>query len=902
MPRAKKFAIRRRPPKDADASLLIRTKLEPPAAPQVCVPRDSLLDGFRKDPRWRVVLLQAPAGYGKSEFLRQFFADASLPVERRAWLELDREDDDPRRLLRYLAAALARADLLPDRQPAWQELLNGEVERARHFDQLTALLADQAEPLLLVFDACERMRESSSWEMLGQMMHYLSPAVRVVFASRTDVPIPFARERGSPEFVELGFSQLRATSQEADTLLGALEMETEEIEALRRKCQGWWHGLRLGSRAVQELHAEDREQELQRFTGTHPMLAEYFQRDACPDDAATLRLLELAAVPERINQGLFNHLLGSGAHPLTLAKLLASSPFFMRAEEHGWYLPHPLYADFLRAGFAQRDDAALRGKHIEAAVWLSGEGHVEAAVRHALHVQDDALALGFINRCFDDLVDRGDLETLAHWRTLLPENYVNRYPLVALLWAWELLARGKRSEALALGANVRLALQREATRASAAGRSQELARVDTLYATTVIRHGTMDFEVPETISERSGLQALAMAQQCAWQGDRAGVETALALVSARQARIGSGFLAVLGDSLRAWHYLYSGDLESALGLARLNERRVESDQERRLLGRLPWLVQVRVLWERNEAPDLAEDLHQTLTASHYLRPAWQAVEGWCLLADMWSRQGRTAEAGAALRKVRARLESPPLQRILYAAEIELALHSGEMRVADELATAAGIAFCGDEEQWSPAWLASLTAAARIALARGKPKMALELLHRLQAATPDWQAWTRARLLALECVALSEDGQQELALEALARLVGEGARVHMVRTFLDAGPVMEQLLRALYTGQRIVSAPLGMYVNRLLEAFASVSAVARPSQPRPEVPEPVEKLTDREREVLRMVADGHSNQEVSERLFLSIGTIKWHLHNIYDKLMVRNRTQAVKRARELNWMP
>ncbi len=903
MSRTRKLASKLRSGREDASQLLIRTKLAPPAASDPSVSREELLAPLRRDARWRVLLVHAPAGYGKSEFLRQLYAEDDLAVVHRAWLELDYEDDDPRRLLRYLAAALARAGLLSARAREWAPLLTGEVERARHFDQLTALLAAQREPLLLVFDACERMREPAAWELLAQMAHYLPKVVRLVFASRNEIPISFARERVTPEFVGYGVAALRASTAEAESLLAGLELERDESELLRRRCQGWWHGLRLGARAALNVDAEERTQELERFSGTHPVLVEYFRRDACPADAATKRLLEVASVPERINQGLFDRLLGKGAKAITLEKLLEQAPFFLAAEEHGWHQPHPLYAEFMRAELAIRDAEGLQRMHVETAHWLSGHGYVEGGVRHALHVGDDALALGFINRCYDELVEQGQLETLSLWRSLLPEQFVSRYPLVALLWGWELLVHGKEGEAVSLAQRVRDVLTGSALDPDGEQFAEEVARVDTLLAVVQLKCGDVE-AVPDRQPAgpvRTGLQALAQAQRAAWCGEQEVELAALGMAAERQVQTASPFLAVLGDTLRARLFLHTGDLESALGLARLCERRLESDQERRLLGRLSWLVQMEVLWERNEGRDQLAAMRSALEAPHPLRPALQAVQGWCLLADMMASAGEHAQARTALRQVRGRISSEPLVRLLYAAEIRVALASGEQRDVGELARVSGIDHCRDDEAWSPAWHESLAVAARVALARGAPDTALRLIHRLQASVPTWRALDLARLLALECVALHADGQSDAALEGLLRLVKQGARVHLVRSFLSAGDGMESLLRTLHTGERLSSAPLGMYVNRLLEAFAQESPAKPASANDGAVAEPVEKLTDRESEVLEMVADGHSNQEISEKLFLSIGTIKWHLHNIYDKLMVRNRTQAVKRARELNWM-
>ncbi len=892
------------PGREETGALLIRTKLAPPVAPDPCIAREVLLQPLRRDDRWRVLLVRAPAGYGKSELLRQVFAEESIDAAHRAWLELDHEDDDPRRLLRYLAAALARAGLLKAKAPEWAPLLSGEVERARHFDQVTALLTSLQEPLLLVFDACERMREPASWELLAQLAHYLPESVRVVFASRNEIPIPFSRERVTPGFMALDARAMRASAAEAGELLKLLELEKEEADLLRRRCQGWWHGLRLGARAVLNVDADDRAQELESFTGTHPVLVEYFRRDACPSDPATKRLIEVAAVPERTNQGLFDRLHEKGAHAVALEKLLEQAPFFLATEEHGWYLPHPLYAEFLRAELAARDAESLRRMHIEAANWLSSHGHVEAGVRHALHVGDDALALGFINRCYDDLVDQGQLETLSLWRSLLPDDFVSRYPLVALLWGWELLVHGKGTEAVSLARKVREVLLHSGLAPGSDQLVQEVARADTLLAAARLTQGDVGSDTAAVAGSdqcRTGIVALAWAQQESWRGCQDAEREALALAAERQVQTASQFLAVLGDTMRARQFFLAGDLESALGLARLCERRVESDQERRLLGRVSWLVQLEVLWERNEAGDQAVALQATLETPHPLRPALQAVEGWCLLADMLSAQGEHARARSALRSVRSRFHAEPLLRMLYATEIRVAIASGELRDVDALARAAGLDHCSEDEAWSPAWHHSMVAAAQVALVRGAAGQALALLHRLQAAVPSWRALDLARLLALECVALYADNQQQTAVDGLLRLLRQGARVHLVRTFLAGGPVLEQMLRMLFTGEKLSSAPMGMYVNRLLEAFARETPARPASANDSRVAEPVEKLTDRESEVLQMVADGHSNQEISEKLFLSIGTIKWHLHNIYDKLMVRNRTQAVKRARELNWM-
>ncbi len=897
--------------------VLIRTKLEPPPRAGLILPRDRLLEPLVGTSAWRVLAVHAPAGYGKTEFLRQLQEALVARGTRVAWLRVDHDDNDPRRFLRYLGAALAGQGFMAADSGEWEQLVESGGSRAAFLENLCGRVSAIDVQACLIVDHCHELRAEVAWQSLEMVLRYLPAAMQVCIASRGPALPGLGRLRGDAGFRELDAGDLAFDRPETTAMLdaaGGTQIDVDTQGWLYARTRGWPCGLQIMLRMLDEPAGQA--PELGSIHGGMAPIADYFRQEVYdPLPAETRRLLRWLAIPGRANAELVSAVSETDCAAAELEALAADSIFTTREEDPGWVSMHPLFAEFLAAEWQADDVDGFRAAQGRAAAWMGARDLGEAAVRHAILAGEDELALALVNRCIDDTVDRGQFETIAAWRVALPESFIQRYPLVVLLWAWELGSRNRWGDAEVLAGSVIQALQKKSRRKRQKKASTEVGRALGLRAVAALV--TEDAALMAACRElrasmdadgdgETGLAAVAFAADCLAHGDRDGMQAALDRAGVHRTRLGSPFLGVLVDWLRCEAWFETGDLESALRLARLSGSSMETGPVRRLTGGVCAVTESGVLFERNAEAFAAATLEAVEKGGRPLLPRAALCTAGLLRARAAWAEVRRADAREILGALRERFGGASGEGCRLRAgccEIRLLLRGGELDEAMRLARELGLEQVSKPagRVFDPRYVEIAEIAARLALARGRSEDALKMIGELHILTPAWMGLRRARLTALETVAQSLAGATDKARDLARGLVREGVKVGLVRTFVDEGGVMRDVLRDLFASGAFVEAGEGLYVNRVLDAFEAESAPAHPAGGGDAAALCIEALTGREKEVLQMVADGCSNQQISEQLYLSLGTVKWHLHNIYDKLMVRNRTQAVNRARELRWM-
>ena len=880
-----------------DASLLA-AKLRLPEPPHGVVPRPRLVQALEKGvPQHRLTVVAAPAGYGKSTLLADWALTTDMPV---AWLSLDRDDNDLERLLRYLLAAWARI------QPAVAQGPLGILISAQSPRPEAALAAflETAERLpahhALVLDDYQWLQDRVIHESVAFLLDHLPPRLHLVLGTRTDPPLPLARYRARSQLLELGPQDLRFTLPETTDFLAKrmdVPLPMADIQRWHDQLEGWAAGLQLAALSRRHGGAAT-------LSGRDRFIADYLAADV-------LEGLPLELRDFLLRTSLLDPLAGSLCAAVTsvvdaqsVLERLEREHLFVEGldAERQWFHYHPLFADYLQGELARRHSDDVPELHRRAAAWYAAHDLPEEAFEHALAGNDRDRVIQIAERHLMLKLYRGEYRVVQHWIKAVPEAWRSSYALFGLVQAGILAFGGALDAAERLIDEVEQGLESEA----AGPVRWQLARV----------------------------KAVRCALACG-QNDLPHAEQYAGLA--------------LRD-LRPDDYFFYGMINVSLGdTYRLNGRWSEARQHYLTgleLSRLsPYsFISVPPL---GALADLALRQGRLRQAASYWREAlaviqspqsWGSLEipvvGWVYVrlgeifyewdqwADAWDHVTRGLEWAEVGGDVRARIAG-------YLGAGRLKLTEGDLDAAESyLERARPLVEQSQFADWTArlqrfqlefwqaqsqpekaiAWIAATLrgenlavapeseparlAAARALIVQGAPAavgQARALLDPLLAAAEaEGRLGIAVEALALQALAHWRRGDGPTSMVALERALRQAEPEGYRRLFVDLGLPMARLLQEARSRQVLPG-----YVASLLTAFEGEPGAAPAATAR--LPE---SLTERELEVLSLLAAGLTNREIAQKLVISPETVKRHGASIYGKLGVGNRTQAVSRAREL----
>jgi LuxR family maltose regulon positive regulatory protein len=913
---------------------LLQTKLYVPSVWPELVSRPRLMARLDAGLGRRLTLVSAPAGFGKTTLLSEWVACCDCPV---AWFSLDESDNDPTRFLAYLATALSRVEgvkatiggaalgmLQSPRPPPAEAVLTPLI------NEIAAL----PHKILLVLDDYHLIEAQAVHDALTFLLAHLSPhtssggqcqGLHLVIASREDLQLPLARLRARGQLTELRAADLRFTSSEAAEFLNramGLGLSAEDIAALEARTEGWIAGLQLAAISLQGR--KNVTAFIQSFTGSHRFVLDYLIEEVLELQSESVQdFLLQTVVLDRLTGDLCDALTGRDDGRATLEGLERANLFLVPLdEERRWYRYHRLFADLLRQRLRRRHPDWVPTSHLRASRWYEKERFVDEAIEHALRAGDFRRAAGLIARVAETVWVRGDGTKLRRWLDGLPQELVFSKPALCVFYAWSLFAAGQQGAAeQSLQAAERAlepgtdgapetaplaqsqlsgsdreklrgriaatraffafyrgdvpAISRYARRALEYLPAQDLAWRS---AATNVLGDAYDFKGEMAAAYRARLEALEVSRAAGNSYQIMIANLKLAIVLRRQGRLqrvieicrqqmqmarehGMSQTVVAGWLLAIWGEVLAelNDLDRAVQRARKGVELCERGGDLAMLG-WSYLCLTRVLFSRGELTEAAEIVHKLEhTAREYDVPPWITNLRAVWQARLWLAQGRLEAAFQWAQ-----------ERGLDAAGASTYLHEMEHIVL-----------------------------ARILMAQGRLDEATGLLQRLLGAAEAGRRTTRMiEILALQALAFQTGGKPTQAMNALERALTLAEPGGFLRIFVDEGRPMARLLH-----QAAARGVAPDYARRLLAAFP----VAEPKQAAPSKAqvlgsELVEPLSEREIEVLQLIAEGLTNREIAARLFLSLNTVKAHTRNIYGKLGVHSRTQAVGRAQALGILP
>ncbi|MFN2183004.1 MAG: LuxR C-terminal-related transcriptional regulator, partial [Anaerolineae bacterium] len=835
-----------------------------------------------------------------------------------AWLSLDEADNDPLRFFTYIVAALQKTLGPTLAQPLLEAFPMAPQSPEALVQPLINDLAAVDRPVILALDDYHLITTGPVQEAMILLLRRGPPNLHIVVLTRADPPFPLPRLRVRERMTEIRDRDLRFTPEEMAVFLNSLHhlnLPPGQIAALESRTEGWAAGVQLAALSLQGCSAEHAAQFISAFSGSHHYIVDYLLEEVLSRQPDAVRgFLLQTSILERMCARLCDAVLtgtaggpgcgdpGDGVSPSQeILNDLAHSNLFLVPldDERRWYRYHHLFLDVLRGMLrSAAPPEQIAGLHDRAADWYGKNGFVADAVHHALQASDHERAAEIVEENAWSMVQRAELAILRQWIEALPPDSVAARPWLRIHYAWALFF----SESEAAEAQLQAVEQHLDAGGGPALQAEMQCHIMAIRAWIAYMRGD-----PDRAAEFS-----RQAIECCPQMDAA---------------IRSGLMAILGDEYAARNDLPAsarafaeaidlarssgnvmievvsrtslGAINSAMGRLREAEAVFQEALQTATRHRSPAAGQAyaclaRVYREWNDAASArfyAEKLIESSTM-------WGVVDslacGHLFLATVLQAQGDIPGANQAMAAASQVMQQHPLEirseRWLGATRAKLWLEQGKLADARQWADSRGLSADGkldliDEVEY--------LALVRILLAEHKVGAAAHLLSRLRmAAESTGRQGNLIAVLVLQAMVLSMQADTRSALDVLERAVRLAHAEGYVRAFLDEGQPMESLLKIATTKWQ--DRDLLAYARTLLAAFAAEGVPPAPAQ----APEPA-ILSERELEVVRLMAAGCSNQEIAGELVIATGTAKRHVANIFDKLDVRNRTEAVAKARQLN---
>ncbi len=904
--------------------ILLQTKFTIPNTRPSLVVRDRLLQRLDDVYHSKLVLISAPAGFGKTTLI----ANWGMRIPKLVWLSLSKEENDPARFLVYFLAAFKHSGFNVSLAETAVANTPPDLFMTDVINDITHSQVPQTR-LIFVLDDYHLIHNRVIHEAITFLLENMPAFMHLIITTRADPPLPLARWRAHGQLLELRQQELRFTPAEAADFLKQtmnLSLTAADVETLNRRTEGWIAGLQMAAVSLQDR--TDTTQFVQNFSGSHRYILDYLMEEVLSRQSDEIKQFLLqTAVLERLcaplcerlmiedlklkssdtnlQSSIFNHDCQAILDHLDTANLFV----IPLDQERRWYRYHRLFADLLRQRLAQTEPELVPLLHQRAATWFAENGYRDEAIHHAIVAKDFDTAAKMIEEVAETMLMRSEQVTFMHWVGALPEVELAKHPSLSLYYACSLIMEGHAYVEIEMvlqhvnaedapgelalvhsllaiyhgDGSASIQLAKEAQAQLPPNRTFLRGMATWILGIAYIFHGQLEegwqaFEQAAQLSQQVGNMTIAvsawmrMANEAWRQGDlhhaKRIYDQALVLATDEQERP----LPIAGEThigLARTYYEWN-DLSTALYHAETGIALAERWRELSSMAGTIWLARIKqVMGEPQAANEALAHAQQIAIKSEGTQFDDMAVAMTEAYLNLLQRNFEAVEAWCAERQIPDEIDPEALKE-------RDDLIEGHLRKYEFIILA------------------------RLRLAQNQPDAALTLLLPLQA---DAQRLKRHDLQ-IEIQILTALAYQQLndlaeADRHMQKALALGEKGGFIRIFLDAnaGEMVkrqkDKMERQKDEGRRMKS-----YLQTLLAVFDQSPATS-PQSPISNLQSPlVESLSDRELEILTLIAAGLSNREIANELVLSLPTIKWHTSNIYGKLGVHNRTTAVARAREL----
>lgn len=871
------------------------TKIQLPPVRSGLVLRPILLQKLNAGLAGKLTLISASTGFGKTTIACAWLQQCGRPV---AWLALDELDNDPLRFLTYLIRSIQEvkkgfgAALL-------ENLKASRISSPGILEALTSEIAEIQTLFLLALDDYHVITNPTIQELLQFVLNNQPGSLHMVIISRANPPWPLGRLRAHREINEIRAADLRFTPEETSEFLNELmrlSLPPEQVSTLECRTEGWIAGLQL---AALSLQGQANPQEIiTSLAGSQRFIADYLIEEVLEKQPLDVQeFLLKTSILSQMNAALCDHLTDRSNSQVILLQIEQANLFLQALDhERQWYRYHHLFADLLRARLTQTYRAELPALHRAASQGYEELGLISEAVGHALAAQDFERMTRLVAGNAFLLLDNGELSTLLGWLDALPRPLLLAQPWMSVFYAWALAYTGQLDRVEAHLRHSASTLSAESKPVAEQKQLQgHIAAIRTLLAKN---RGDMSRAIelaiqalrclPEDDQKTRSFVAAMQGNALLWGNQLA--EAAAAFQTAVQAaqQAGETHMAVHALCDLAGLQISRGQLRSAEASCQRALRLAASRGGRPFPGAdFAHARLAGVLLHRNELESARR--HAELGLELSKRRGQADITFFCLLtlAEVHRCLADAPGAQAALQQAR-QIESGADWHvaIMAQAEASLALSQGDLLPAETWLAKLGWQSGGPIPAGQDT---AFLLVAQILLAKRDYRTALDVIEQLLDRSRVSGSLTfELMLLVLQVLACHGMGKADSALSSLQRALELAEPEGYVRIFVDKTTPLHNLLAQVKArGIRVA------YVQRLLTAYELPEAPA---------PQSIETFSERELEVMRLLATDMESAEIAEKLVISANTARTHIKHLYRKLNAHSRYEAIFQARSLRLLP
>jgi ATP/maltotriose-dependent transcriptional regulator MalT len=887
------------------SSLLLTTKLHVPQVRTSRVLRPRLLARLQQGLAYKLILTSAPAGYGKTTLVCEWLAGYEQLL---AWVSLDKDDNDPARFWSYVFTALQRTfspvgknlpeilcrDNLPINEAMITDLIN-ELDKLQ-------------QPLILVLDDYHNIESQVIHDGMSFLLDHAPAHFHLVIATRADPPLPLARLRARSELLEMRRADLCFTTSEAADFLNhimGLRISSDDVASLTARTEGWIAGLQMAALSMQ--NTTDVSGFVATLSGSHHYIFDYLLEEVLERQSPEIRrFLLYTSILDQFTAPLCDALLmEENTAPVQSAAIILEEierkNLFIISLDHerDWYRYHSLFAELLHNYLGQKSANKIPTLHTRASLWFEKQGLIADSIHHALLAGNWERVVALISVNVFALLEQNELITVAKQLDHIANEEKPAHPWLWIGRAWLAAYTGKldslesilgaaesglasldnlndqqnlRGHCAAIRAFGAWIAGRHAIAAQTAQQALDhLGEAD--FTIRCLAATVLGLSLPDTTARAQAFErALTFSSQCS-----------------------VSHITFFAQGCWAYDLVVQGRLSEALEFCRGSLRLAQSNNTHQ---RLPTLSYVHatiamILWQRNE---LNDSLHHAREAVA-LALRWEQADAlhfaYTILGDTLFAVGAVEEAFGILQQawLVAHRTSRWFEEINISQEVEWYLAQKKLDAALQRLHAAQINL-EDDTQIQITFLLNLSIA-RIFLAQEKYDKALALLSFILKRLEDRKnTYHAVYVLAWQALAYYKAGKKTQAFASLKRAFTlAGSEIYIRHFALPDERLIPLLREARKAGIHLQP------IDRLLTAFDREDKVqAREAGTGSGLIEP---LSRREIDVMKLLGQGCTDKQIAETLIIARETVHKHLKNIYGKLGVHNRTEAVLRAQELS---
>ncbi|MBD3917371.1 hypothetical protein H8B09_01285 [Paenibacillus sp. PR3] len=859
--------------------MIAAAKMHIPHVRHTLVARSNLFKLLDDGMDAKMTLVFAPSGYGKTTVLSEWVKQRDKLV---AWVSLGKQDDN---WVIFWSAIIASIQhrvndfggsvrpLLSEgpsassasMEPAMVELLN-ELNRLDH-------------ELVIMVDDYHLVTTPAIQKSMSYLLEYLPAHIHLYIASRNDLPFPTARLLAKGEMRRITIEQLRFRPEEVSEFFRVtteLMLSAEQLNMLYDQTEGWISGLRLASISLKR--SGNVAESIRQFSGRQQHISDYLLEEVIRDLPKTMRdFLLHTSVLSQMNYALCEAVTGQARGQQQLEQLEQLQLFIIPLDDQrNWYRYHHLLSDFLQAMFARTEPWLWTQANVRAAQWLESNGFVEEAAEHYLAGKQYEDVVRLIEEHLQEFLNGGKNIVIARWAMQVPESYVSHRPIVEIFCLYVMIGVGQfhnipdRAE--------RLRIRFEAMKDHMDADIWRATMGEIYYICGTAAYVTKD---------------IASTADYFILGDTYSLQQSLFIIGGNNKHYSTEEF----DD----HLGYINDFH---GAAQFLTRMMNHwrDHVNHPNATPMYASYAKLLCEWNRLEEAEDWINRIMRVDGFAPVARNLYQIGVAASRIQRAKGNSLEAARLLEQLKLKIDSPDYEifmRKIEAEQASLAVRRGDIESARRWLENSGLS---NSDEAALGKVSEQAILVRVLTACGQFEPALSLAERLyQLLTKEDRLRDRIHIIIMQCMILYLDGRIESALEKLETVLHLAEPQGYIRSFVDEGQAMAELL-SIYVqslGDKSgYSTNTSSYAPIVLQAFPVQASTSPKPHQTPNTAPLVEPLTSRELEIMSLMAEGLSNKQIALCLGITEGTTKSHINNIYGKLDVNRRVQAIKKAKEL----